>query len=197
MSGQSPAPREPHEPSGQQTHPDDEFIDGEPEPQRSNVPVVAMVIALAVLAITVGVVGYFVSGASDARPTPTVTPSAQPTGVPVLPQQIGDYQRQPGGGEPDPEAELMTASSIYVRDGQPALLVVAARPASDAAEQLTAAGARNIVEHDAAARCGRDENDLDICGVPYGNTVVLVEGLRDQEVQELVDLAREIAPIVG
>lgn len=179
-------------------HPDDEIIEEEVEQQRSNIPVVTMVVSLVILAVTVGVIAWFVSTAGDDSPEPVGTPSVQPTGRPELPAAVGEYQRAPGGGhDVGDQTELLTASSIYVRNGQEALLVVAVRPSSDAREILEQIEARAIVDHDDSARCGLDQNDLDICAVPYGNTVVLVEGLRDQSVDDLVTLAREIAPQVG
>ena len=177
---------------------DDEIIEEEVEQGRSNVPMITMVVSLVVLATTVAVIGYFISSATTDLPASTETPSVQPTGEPKLPQEIGEYSRAPGGGGvDDSDPGQMTSTAFYIKNGQESMLIVAIRPAKDPRQQLEDIDTTNIVDYDDDARCGRDKNDLDICAVPYGNTLVVVQGLRDQSVDDMVEFAREVAPHIG
>lgn len=193
MSDESSSPKDQHPASY-----DDEIIEEEREERRSNVPVVTMVVALAILAITIGVIAYVVSTATNNVPEPFETPSVQPTGEPKLPQQVEEYSLSPGSDSgTEPGSEQLTATAFYVRNGQESMLISAIRPAKDPREQLEDIAATNLVDYDDASVCGRDDKDLDICAVSYGNTLVLVQGLRDQSVDDMVAFARQVAPKIG
>lgn len=177
---------------------DDEIIEEEREERRSNIPVVTMAVSLVVLAVTIGVIAYVVSRATNDVPVSQQTPSVQPTGQPQLPQEVGEYSRAPGrGGDAEPEGEALTSTAIYVRNGQESMIIVATRPGKPPREQLQDIGATNIVDYDDAATCGRDSDDQDVCAVAFGNTLIVVQGLRDQSTDDMVQFAREVAPRVG
>lgn len=159
----------------------------------SNVPVYVMVAAVTVLVITLGVIGFLVTrGTSEPEPEPT----AEPTGVPVLPVRVGDYARDPGDRRTAPDfgidRSIQTSSADYLKNGQVAYLVVGARPVTNTRDLLERQIKVSAIREVNGAVCGRDKTELDICAVRRNQTTVLAIGMRQQEITEIVDFARQV-----
>lgn len=193
---ESSTPEDAHDdPASDDTAP---LVDEEPEPaRRGGIPLLVMGISLAVLLGTLGVVGFLFTRSTTPQATQDSAPrTPEPTGTPVLPVTAGEFSRDPGNNAPQVmsgvDRSILTASAVYRRDGEPALVVVAGRPVGDSRVLLEQIQARGIRDMGNGALCGRDQNDLDVCAVRRYQTAVFVEGLRSQTPDELVQAARTI-----
>lgn len=164
----------------------------EDEPLGGSVPVKIMIGALLALIVTVGIIGYLISRPA---PEPEPVPTVEPTGVPVLPVKAGDFSRDPGNATTAPDfgvdRSVHVTSAIYKQNGQPAYVVLGARPINESQQLLDQIRAR-AVRQVGDGLCGRDQNDLDVCVARRGTTAVLAEGLRDQTPEEILAAAKLI-----
>lgn len=164
--------------------------------ERTTIPIKIMTASLVALLITVGVIAFLFT-----RTTATVTPDAaplppEPTGAPTLPLQTGDYAREPGEAAAPPDfgvdRTIQTSSAYYRRDGQNALIAVAARPVDDPQallDQISVRAQRQVGD----GWCGREETaDLDVCILNRNRTAVLTVGLRDQTPDEIMQATGQI-----
>lgn len=164
--------------------------------QRTNVPIKIMIIALVALLVTVGGVAFLTTrGTGSATTTPT--PMAPvPTGAPVLPLRAGEYAREPGNATAPPDfgvdRSIQTSYANYLRNGEPALIAVGARPVDDPKalfDTIKVRAQRQVGD----GWCGRaDSNELDTCVLLRNRTAVVVLGLRDQTPEELMQAAQAI-----
>lgn len=155
-----------------------------------------MTASLVALLITVGVIAFLFT-----RTTATVNPDAaplppEPTGAPTLPLQAAEYVREPGEAAAPPDfgvdRTIQTSSAYYRRDGQNALIAVAARPVDDPKallDQISVRAQRQVGD----GWCGREETaDLDVCILKRNRTAVLAVGLRDQTPDEIMQATGQI-----
>lgn len=168
----------------------------EPKQKKKLSPaIIVMIVSLAVLLLAILGVGYAVQRKNTAPP-PSAPMTPEPTGTPVLPVAVGQYQREPGAGDSDPglgiDRSVLTSSAVYNQEGRRALIVVGARPVDDPRKLMEQVGIRAITDVD-GGWCGRDSNDLDMCVVQKARTAIFVEGLRSQEKGELIRAGREIS----
>lgn len=163
---------------------------------KTTIPIKIMIIAVVALLVTIVGVGFLVTRTAG-PPTPTVTPVApDPTGPPVLPVQAGEYARDPGTAAAPPDfgvdRSILTSSAYYRRNGDNALIVVAARPVSDTKvllDQIKVLAQREVGD----GWCGREESTgYDVCALRRNRTAVLTIGLRDQTPDELMVAAQQI-----
>lgn len=182
----------------QPEHSDEPELVNEPV-QRNNVPIKIMLVALVALVVTIGLVGFFVTRTTDVV-TPVQTPAApDPTGPPDLPLQANQYAREPGNASAPPEfgvdQNISTSYATYKVDGENALIAIGARPVADAKMQLDemkVLAQRQVGD----GWCGREPSSgLDVCILKRNRTAVLVMGLRDQTVDEL--MTANIAILAG
>lgn len=164
--------------------------------QRTTVPIKIMVGALVALLLTVGAVAFLTTRTTGSV-TPTQTPMApEPTGAPILPLRAGEYAREPGDATAPPDfgvdRSIQTSYADYLRNGEPALIVIGARPVDDPKvlfDQIKVRAQRQVGD----GWCGReDSNDLDACILNRNRTAVITIGLRDQTPEELMQAARQI-----
>lgn len=181
----SPAPSEPFE--------QPELVN---EPvQRTNVPIRIMIVALLALLVTVGGVAYLTTRTTE-QGSPTQTPIApDPTGPPVLPLRAGEYAREPGDATAPPDfgvdRSIQTTYANYLRNNEPVLIAVAARPVEDSKalfDQIKIRAQREVGD----GWCGRDGSGLDVCILQRGRTAVLTFGLRDQTPEEIMQATQLI-----
>ncbi|WP_133755318.1 hypothetical protein [Naumannella halotolerans] len=129
------------------------------------------------------------------------TLSPEPTGLPVLPQTLGEYTL---GAEEDPSAAASTepsaeqiATGNYYRNGQLAVIVAAVRPAGDSQAVIDSTDATAIREAGGAI-CGRTADGVhDLCVASRRSTSVTVIGWRGQSVDELAPVAVDFAGAIG
>lgn len=167
--------------------------------QRSNIPIKIMLVALVALVVTIGLVGFLVTRTADVV-TPTETTAApDPTGPPDLPLQANEYAREPGNASAPPEfgvdQNINTSYATYKINGENALIAIGARPVADAKAQLDE---MNVLAQRQVGDgwCGREPSSgLDVCILQRNRTAVLVMGLRDQTVDELMTV--NIAILAG
>lgn len=167
--------------------------------QRNTIPIKIMIVALVALLVTIGVVGFVVTRTADVV-TPVETPMApDPTGPPDLPLQANEYAREPGMASAPPEfgvdQNIATSYATYKRSGEDALIAIGARPVADEKAQLDdmkVLAQRQVRD----GWCGREPSSgLDVCILKRNRTAVLVIGLRDQTVDEL--MTANIAILAG
>ncbi|HHV20756.1 MAG TPA: hypothetical protein GXZ30_04345 [Propionibacterium sp.] len=195
-SGTGPDPADPGVPGTEPSEPVEEQPGLVNEPvQRTAVPMKIMIGSLIALLVTVGVVAFITT-----RTTGVVAPPApstpEPTGAPVLPLRTGDYAREPGDVTAPldfgVDRSIQTSSARYLRNGEPALIAVGARPVEDPKalfDQIKVRAQRQVGE----GWCGReDTNDLDVCIAKHGRTAVLAIGLRDQTPEEIMLITQQI-----
>lgn len=165
--------------------------------QRTTVPIKMMVGALVALLVTVGVVAFVTTRTTAVVAPPQAPTAPEATGAPVLPLKIGEeYAREPGDvtGPLDfgVDRSILTSSARYLRNGEPAVIAVGARPVEDPKalfDQIKVRAQRQVGD----GWCGReDSNDLDMCILKRGRTAVLTVGLRDQTPEELMLLTQQI-----
>lgn len=164
--------------------------------QRTTVPIRIMIGALIALVLTVGGVAYLTTRTTDpAGPAPTPM-APEPTGPPMLPLRAGEYAREPGDVSAPPDfgvdRSIQTSYANYLREGEPALIAVGARPVDDSKmlfDQMNVRVQREVGD----GWCGRESStDLDICILQRGRTAVLTVGLRDQTPEEIMRATQQI-----
>lgn len=162
---------------------------------KTTIPVTIMMVSIVVLLAVVIGVAWLVTAATDQdRPGTPVVP--EPTGVPVLPVQAGEFVRDPGTSSAPPDfgidRTVLTSSAYYRRDGDDALIAVAARPVRDEKfmfDQMRVLAQRQVDD----GWCGREESTgYDICTLRRNQTAVFVVALRDQSAPEIMAALRLI-----
>jgi hypothetical protein len=158
--------------------------------ERTTIPLKIMVVSIAVLLAVVTIVGLLVTR-TTAPPRSGPGPFApEPTGIPVLPVQAGEYVRDPGTASAPPDfgvdRSILTSSAYYRRHGDNALIAVAARPVPDEKvllDQIKVLAQRQVGE----GWCGREQSTgYDLCALRRNQTAVFAVGLRDQTPEEIM-----------
>ncbi len=167
------------------------------EPPRRTRMVVYAVLAVLVLMIVAGVIGYVASlQAAPKQPIEVVTSLQAPL---QLPLQAGTLARDPNKGlnpSTDPDTKVLSQSATYNRDGKATVIVVASRPVTDAQKLLQDAGAQ-AVRPVGDGFCGRTSEDYDACTIVRGNTAVLGVALADQTPEELMAEVVSVSEAIG
>lgn len=172
------------------TH-DDRSIERGFSPRRWMIAAAAAVVAVLLI------LGLVLWGPGSPLRSPTPTPSSPvssgPPTAPVLPESFDQYIRQSeqNSADPDDEEDVAVATSIYTRNGQPALLVIAAVPVPDLPLFLGSLGATDPARVGEGWCATYDGEPL--CGVTVDETAWLVSPLTDQTEDELIRLARVLS----
>lgn len=164
--------------------------------QRTTVPIKIMIGALVALLVTVGAVAFITTRTTGVVAPPQAPSEPEPTGPPVLPLRAGELAREPGDVAAPldfgVDRSIQTTSARYLRNGEPAVLAVGARPVEDEKalfDTIRVRAQRQVGN----GWCGReDTNDLDTCVVRRGRTAVLTIGLRDQTPEEIMQVTQAI-----
>lgn len=156
---------------------------------KTTIPVKIMVAAIVALVIVVGLVAVLVTATTD-QDRADVSAVPDPTGAPVLPVQAGEYARDPGTAAAPPDfgvdRNISTSSAYYRRNGDDALIAVAARPVPDEKmllDQMQVLAQRQVDD----GWCGREATaGYDICVLRRNQTAVFAIALRDQTPTEIM-----------
>lgn len=162
---------------------------------KTTIPVKVMIVSIAALIAVVTIVALLVS-ATTSRNTPAASIAPEHTGVPMLPVQAGEYVRDPGSSSAPPDfgvdRSILTSSAYYRRNGDDALIAVAARPVRDEKmlfDQMQVLAQRQVDD----GWCGREETtSYDICVLRRNQTAVFAVALRDQSPPEIMAALRLI-----
>ncbi|MGY4719063.1 hypothetical protein [Naumannella cuiyingiana] len=155
----------------------------------------AAVLALLLAVATVG----FLSLRPAGTPVPTASP--EPVGAPVLPQELGEFVRDPSDvASTDPTADegaQQVTTGRYLRNGELSIVVSAVRPATDSRAVLDSLGATAIREVGGGLCAREPSRNLDVCAATRRSTTVVVLGWRGQTLDELVGNAQQFATALG
>jgi len=131
-------------------------------------------------------------GPSDGgTPGASSPPSATAPQPPVLPERFDTFTRQPDSTGPTASSteddDLAVATATYTQNGQPSVLLIAARPVDDMEQFLLSLGAGRMTPTGSGVCASYDE--VPLCGVAVDGVGWAVSPLADQDGAELVRIA--------
>lgn len=166
----------------------------EPVPRRHR----GLLIGLIISALVVGVAaigGYLVSRYTpETISTQTVAPTRPPFKL-ELPLQVGEYSRDANQGNTPTKGVdgKTTLSATYSKGGQPAFVLLVARPYTDGKVFMQDLN-MNVVAPVEDGMCGvSGDNNNDGCSLIRDNTGILVLSTVDMSRTDLMALTRRIA----